>query len=88
MFEHSEIPFTIHLMAWHTCFVHHKNLSSWQEETETATEETCSSYDEEFHRRWEMEERDGKYTSENDLAKAKPAWKNSGMSWEEVLIWT
>ena len=50
VFTHREIPhLTSHLMTWHTCCVHRKYLSSWREETETAIEETCSPYFEEFH---------------------------------------
>lgn len=50
LFAHWEFPdLTSHLMAWHACSTHRKYLSSWREETETAIEETCSLYFEEFH---------------------------------------
>lgn len=72
VFAHGEIPdLTSHLMAWHTCCVHRKYLSSWREETETAIEETCSLYFEEFH--WGEEGRWGKNIPQKKKKKKKLA---------------
>lgn len=76
LFTHREVPhLTSLLTTWHTCCVHHKYLSGWQEETETAIEETCSSYFEEFHggKDGRRGERGKKYTSEKVLAQNKAA---------------
>lgn len=92
VFAHGEIPdLTSHLMAWHTCCVHRKYLSSWREETETAIEETCSSYFEEFH--WGEEGRWGKNIPQKKKKKKNwleqgPPWKNTDISCTETPLCT